>query len=383
MTMRLKGQTRNEYMQAREAFMNAVKTNAPQDQQTELYGDLLDKMQEHMIEEAKTASYLEDGFTSQPNTLKGNEMVFFNEFDKNIPKGVEKLLPEETIDRIFEDIKSEHPLLEKIGLKNLGIRLNFLTSERSGGAVWGKVFGEIKGQLKASFGSRQEIQHKLTAFIVIPKDFKELGPVWIENFVRTQLTESFAVALEEGFLNGDGDNKPLGLTRQLTGVAQGSNITYPKKEKQALKLTFENPKETVNQVSEIFKFHSVKADGVSFVDTTNKIVLVVNSEEIWEIEKKLINFTDSAAYNKAIPLNLQIIPSISQEKGKATSFIQGRYDAVVGGGINLQRYQDTLALEDMDLYVAKQFAYGKAHDEKTAAVWELDFSKNQEPGIGG
>lgn len=68
---------------------------------------------------------------------------------------------------------------------------------------------------------------------------------------------------------------------------------------------------------------------------------------------------------------------------KATSFIQGRYDAVVGGGINLQRYQDTLALEDMDLYVAKQFSYGKAHDEKSAAIWELDFSKNQEPGIGG
>ena len=66
--MRLKGQTKNEYMQAREAFMNAVKTNAPQDQQTELYGDMLDKMQEHMIEEAKTASYLGDGFTSQPNT---------------------------------------------------------------------------------------------------------------------------------------------------------------------------------------------------------------------------------------------------------------------------------------------------------------------------
>jgi len=70
---------------------------------------------------------------------------------------------------------------------------------------------------------------------VLPKDFKELGPIWIENFVRSQLTEAFAVALEEAFLNGDGDNKPLGLTRKLTGVAQGSNITYPKKEKQALK----------------------------------------------------------------------------------------------------------------------------------------------------
>jgi len=26
----------------------------------------------------------------------------------------------------------------------------------------------------------------------------------------------------------------------------------------------------------------------------------------------------------------------------------------------------------LNLYTAKQFAYGKAHDEKTAAVWKLE-----------
>ena len=116
---------------------------------------------------------------------------------------------------------------------------------------------------------------------------------------------------------------------------------------------------------------------------TNKVVLVVNSSEIWEIEKALTNLSDNADYKKAVPLGLQIIPSVAQEKGFATSFVQGRYDAFVGGGIDIQRYQETLAVEDMDLFIAKQFAYGKAHDEKVSAIWELDFSKINGQGIGG
>ncbi len=39
---------------------------------------MLDALQEHMIE-AKSCIIFRDGFTSQPNTLRGNEMVFFNE----------------------------------------------------------------------------------------------------------------------------------------------------------------------------------------------------------------------------------------------------------------------------------------------------------------
>lgn len=77
---------------------------------------------------------------------------------------------------------------------------------------------------------------------------------------------------------------------------------------------------------------------------------MVNSSEIWEIEKALTNLSDNADYKKAVPLGLQIIPSVAQEKGFATSFVQGRYDAFVGGGIDIQRYQETLAVEDMDIF---------------------------------
>ncbi len=49
-------------------------------------------------------------------------------------------------------------------------------------------------------------------------------------------------------------------------------------------------------------------------------------------------------------------------KGDYT-FVKGRYDTFVGGG-EFGRFTETYALEDLNLYTAKQFAYGKAHDEK-------------------
>ncbi|GAB5780936.1 hypothetical protein JMUB7512_27850 [Staphylococcus aureus] len=68
------------------------------------------------------------------------------DINKNVNYKEEKLLPEETIDRIFEDLTTNHPLLADLGIKNAGLRLKFLKSETSGVAVWGKIYGEIKGQ---------------------------------------------------------------------------------------------------------------------------------------------------------------------------------------------------------------------------------------------
>ena len=76
-------------------------------------------------------------------------------------------------------------------------------------------------------------------------------------------------------------------------------------------------------------------------------------------------------YVTAMPYNLILVESVAQTAGKVTTFVKGRYDAFVGGGIEFGRFTETYALEDLNLYTAKQFAYGKAHDEKTAAVWVL------------
>lgn len=151
------------------------------------------------------------------NVLTSTEMKFFNEVVQSDGFTSEIVLPETTVDRIFEDLTTDHPLLAEINLQNAGLLTRVIKSEAEGTAVWGKVFGEIKGQLEAAFKEENITQSKLTAFVVLPKDLEKFGPAWVEAYVRAQIKETFAVALEKAFINGAGPVKdePIGLIRDL------------------------------------------------------------------------------------------------------------------------------------------------------------------------
>ena len=262
------------------------------------------------------------------------------------------------------------PLLQHIGLRNAGIRLKFLKSTQTGTALWGKINGEIQGQLKQAFNEEEAIQNKLTAFVVIPKDSEKFGPAWLQSFVSAQITEAFAAALEAAFLNGDGDGKPIGLSRTLTGTVAGNKTTYAEKEAQTANLTFADSATVVKELTAVYKHHSVKSDG-NPVAVEGNVVMVVNPADAWDVKKQYTSLNAQGTYVTAMPYNLILVESVAQTAGKVTTFVKGRYDAFVGGGIEFGRFTETYALEDLNLYTAKQFAYGKAHDEKTAAVWVL------------
>ena len=357
-------QLSNQFEKQRQAFLDAVANGAPQEEQAKLYNDMIESMTNEMMAQARDAAR-EEVSTLNPYDAKltAEAREFFNNIEKAAPKGVEKLFPQETIDRIFEDMVMARPLLQHIGLKNAGIRLKFLKSEQTGQAVWGKINSEIEGQLKQEFNDEEAIQHKLTAFVVIPKDAEKFGPAWLQKFVSAQITEAFAAALEAAFLNGDGNNKPIGLSRTLTGTVSGDQTTYAEKTAQTTKLTFADAATVVKELTKVYKHHSTKAD--------NNLVMVVNTADAWDVKKQYTSLNAQAVYITAMPFNLILVESVAQTAGKVTTFVKGRYDAFVGGGISLGRYTETYALEDLNLYTAKQFAYGKAHDEKAAAVWEL------------
>ena len=55
--------------------------------------------------------------TTNDKQLNAADRKFYNEINKNVGYKEETLIPEETIDRIFENLTTEHPLLSEIGLK--------------------------------------------------------------------------------------------------------------------------------------------------------------------------------------------------------------------------------------------------------------------------
>lgn len=365
MTMKLS----NEFKTIRDNFLAAVNNNEPAEKQNELYGAMLDELLNEAKKQARAEAEGLIAANPADAKLSARERKFFNAVTTDVGYKEEKLLPQETIDRIFENLTTAHPLLAEIGMVNAGLRLKFLKSETSGVAVWGNIYGEIKGQLDAVFSEEEAIQNKLTAFVVIPKDLKDFGPAWIESFVSTQIDEAFAVALEAAFLAGDGNGKPIGLNRQ---VQEGVSITggvYPEKTSIG-DLTFADSATTVKELTNVYKHHSTDEKGRA-VAVDGKVVMVVNPADAWDVKRQYTSLNAQGVYVTALPYNLKIVESLAQVSEKVVTFVNGRYDAYIGGGITLRKYDQTLAIEDMDLYTAKQFAYGKAKDDKAAAVWGL------------
>ncbi|EHH9624251.1 phage major capsid protein [Listeria monocytogenes] len=383
MTIKLKNNLAN-YEEKRTAFVNAVKNEETQEIQNEAYVEMVDAMAADIMDQAKKEARQEaDQYISASRTDKNitnEEIKFFNDINREVGYKEETLLPQTVVDEIFEDLTTEHPFLASIGMRTTGLRTKFLKSETSGLAVWGKIFGEIKGQLDATFSEEESIQNKLTAFVVVPKDLENFGPVWVKRFVVTQIEEAFAVALESAFIIGDGKDKPVGLTRK---VGKGTNVVdgvYPEKIASGT-LTFASSKITVNELTDVYKYHSVKENGKP-LNVAGEVTLLVNPTDAWDVKKQYTSLNANGVYVTALPYNLNIIESLFVPEKKAISYVAKRYDALIGGALNISTFDQTLAFEDLNLYAAKQFAYGKAKDEKAAAVWTLNIKPTDQTPEG-
>ncbi|EGP8405153.1 phage major capsid protein [Listeria monocytogenes] len=383
MTIKLKNNLVN-YEEKRTAFVNAVKNEETQEIQNKAYVEMVDAMAADIMDQAKKEARQEaDQYISASRTDKNitnEEIKFFNDINKEVGYKEETSLPQTVVDEIFEDLTTEHPFLASIGMRTTGLRTKFLKSETSGLAVWGKIFGEIKGQLDATFSEEESIQNKLTAFVVVPKDLENFGPVWVKRFVVTQIEEAFAVALESAFIIGDGKDKPVGLTRK---VGKGTNVVdgvYPEKVASGT-LTFASSKVTVNELTDVYKYHSVKENGKP-LNVAGEVTLLVNPTDAWDVKKQYTSLNANGVYVTALPYNLNIIESLFVPEKKAISYVAKRYDALVGGALNISTFDQTLAFEDLNLYAAKQFAYGKAKDEKAAAVWTLNIKPTDQTPEG-
>lgn len=283
----------------------------------------------------------------------------------------EIVLPYTIEERIYDDLTSDHPLLSVINFRNLGtITLTAITSEYEGAAVWGPIFGDIKGQLNAAFKQEKIAQSKLTAFVVLPKDLAKFGPKWVAAYVQTQITETYAVALENAIINGAGPTKeePIGLIRDLSAAVDPTNGHAKKAAVGAL--TLADPKTIIKEFAGIGKELSEKENGKP-LNVSGKVALVINPADAWDLKGDFTIQNSLGDYITKLPYNFILIESEFATKGELVAFVSDRYDAYRGGGIEVTEYKETLAMEDCNLHIAKTFAFGKPRDNKVAAIYTL------------
>lgn len=363
--------------EARKHF-NEVTSNpeASAEQKTEALNQLMDAIAKEtetkIMEEVKAMS--NDNMIIQArgqNVLTSEERRFFqNAIDKG-GFDEESILPVTTQERIFEDLTQEHPLLGALGIQDLGAVTRYIYSDAEKNFVWGDLFGPIAGQIAASFREEEVSQLKLTAFAVIPNDMLELGPTWVERYVRTVAIETISVGLEYGYVNGNGQSQPIGLmkdknpdTGAVTDKTSSGTLTFEPSERGEI---------IAGELYGVIKNLSTNAEGKNR-KVNNRVVMVVNPVDSIAVSFRNTIQTPNGQWVMSLPYNIQVVESEEIPLGKALFFVRGEYLAAVAGGYRLKKYDQTLAMEDATLFTIKQFANGRPKDNKTALVYDLDIT---------
>ncbi|MFB5091316.1 phage major capsid protein [Bacillus cereus] len=344
---------------------------------TDVRTDILNQVNESMVDRSIMQS-------RGANVLTSEEMKFFNAVVEEGGFKSTETLPKTTQERIFDDLVEDHPFLQHIGLENLGAVTEFIYGDPEGAAVWGPLFDDIKGQLNATFRKDSISQLKLTAFIPLANDMLKLGPVWVERYVRTMITEAMKVGLERGFVAGTGKNEPIGLLKDPSGSVV--NGVYPDK-KPVGTLTFEPGRKTINELKGVVKLLAKKlnADGSDAGRPKNiagKVVMVTNPFDTFDIQANATIQNAAGVYVTSLPFNPILTESVFVPQGKVLFFVKGQYVAAMGGIEPIKKYEETLALEDATVYIAKQYATGKPKDKYTSQVYTLKLEEVTPPTEG-
>jgi len=351
---------------------------ATENEQAEAFQNYFDALQTEVTNTVR--SQVNDGMLDRSilqqrgqNVLTSEEMKFFNAVVQEGGFKDDSILPVTTQERIFEDLTTEHPLLDAIGLQDLGAVTRFIYSDPTKAYAWGPIFGEIKGQVNAAFRDEEIGQLKLTAFGAIPNDMIDLGPEWVERYIRTILVESISVGLEFGYVHGGGPtvNQPIGLlkdvnpdTGAITDKVSSGTLTFAPSQYGEV---------VAGELYNVVRALSTDAEGKSR-KVLNRIVMVVNPVDAIGVQARNTIQTASGQWVMALPYNIQVVESEEVPVGRALFFVKGQYLAAIAGGYKLKRFDQTLAIEDATLYTIKQFANGKPKDNKAALVYDLNIT---------
>lgn len=277
---------------------------------------------------------------------------------------LDKVLPKTTIDAIFEDLTTNHPLLDAINFQNTGALVEMLISTSSGVAGWGELSSTINKELAGAFAVINLGLMKVSAFIPVSKSMLDLGPVWMDKYVRTLLAEALATECEVAIVDGDGKGKPLGMTRKLTGAVDG---VYPQKTPTAITdlsaKTFGTILNTVSQGP------NGKRRGVP------ELLMVVNPEDYYTkvFPATTVRATDGTFSYNVFPYPTKVIPSPAVPTGKAVFGLGKRYFFGLGTskGGKLEYSDEYKFLEDQRVYLIKLYGNGRALDENAFVLADI------------
>lgn len=276
--------------------------------------------------------------------------------------GVLDLMPPTVYDRVFEDLAQDHPLLSRVNMTQLGATTQWVV--RKEGAItayWGDVCDEIQEMLDSGFKTIEAKAYKLSGFLVVCKAMFELGPEWLDRYVRAVITEVVASELETVVVTGDGNKKPIGMIRDLDGAVVGG--VYPPKT--AVEFLSFTPQEVGTKIlAPATRNGTRRVNGVTIIinplDYYSKLFAFgakQRDDGTWMFGNLPIPELD-IIQTPAVPLNRMIV-------GKPKDYWMGT------GKATLESSDHVRMIQDQRLYLTRQLANGQPLDNEAFTVFDI------------
>ena len=305
--------------------------------------------------------------------LTSEEMNYYQKvieaMKSNNPKqalsGFDAVLPSTVINAVFEDITENHPLLDAINFQNAEALTEYLYSSMDGRfkATWGKLCSTISTALGGEFKKLEFSQNKLSAYVPVCKAMLDLGPEWLDRYVRTILYEAIANGLEDGIINGRGETpeavaafyEPIGMIRDLENYNQNTGYAA----KTAVPVSNFGPESYGGLIASL----AIGPNGLN--RPVGEVLLIVNPVDYYTKVMPAIMFQQpDGTWVSRFPFPTRVVQSAYVTSGKAILGIGRRYIAVLGTGRDGRiEYSDEYKfLEDERYYLIKLYGTGRPMD---------------------
>lgn len=292
--------------------------------------------------------------------------------------GLTAAMPVTIIDRVIEDMKKNHPLLDAITIQNAAgaqklVMNGVQMASKLGG--WGQITSAISTELAGQIKVVDVTVAKYTAYFIIPKDYVKFNftfaPMWVDQYIRIILSESIAFGLEKTIVSGDGNNQFIGMDRDITSV---SNNAYTAKSAVAITNWGDDYAGVIAGMAK---------DDNNDDRNVQEALLIVNPQDNIKKIRKAQNVITHAGILDMISHTwpTKVVTSSMITEGKAIVGIAANYFAAINGGTSgIIEYDDSNQfLQDNRIYTTRVYGNGQPVDNKSFAL--LDISNVADPAL--
>jgi HK97 family phage major capsid protein len=336
-------------------------------------------VEQRVLQEARDETAVKDSgiLTARGvRQLTAAEHKFYTGFieatkSKQALSDLDVVMPLTIIDDVFSDLLENHPLLDAIDFQyGRGVTEWLMNSNPTEMATWQTLCAEIVTELTSGFRSVNIAQNKLSAFIPVCRAMLDLGPVWLDRYVRAILGEALAFGLEDGIINGRGQTaslaEPIGMKKDLDGAVVAAT-GYP--DKAAVAVTALDPVTYGALLADLAVTENGHQRAVS------SVVLIVNPRDYLTkiMPATTVRAADGRYVSNVLPFPTEIIQSTRMETGKAVVGLADRYLMVSGGGKSgVIEYSDQYHfLEDERVYLTKFYGHGQPKDNSSFKLLDI------------